>query len=77
VLAANSLFGSDNRAGQDANSVGDLQLCSKLYKLGAEFLVVGADNGEYSSWSTGECTKQPIEAFLPAEPAEEQHNWLF
>jgi hypothetical protein len=49
----------------DANSVGDLQLCSKLYKLGAEFLVVGADNGEYSSWSTGECTKQPIEAFLP------------
>src|SRR5215472_18422811 len=31
------LFGSDNRAGQDANSVGDLQLCSKLYKLGLNF----------------------------------------
>jgi hypothetical protein len=31
--------------GQDANSVGDLQLCSKLYKLETEFLV-GADNGE-------------------------------
>ena len=40
------LFRSDNRAGQDANSVGDLQLCSKLHKLGAEFLIVGADNSQ-------------------------------
>jgi hypothetical protein len=71
------LFGSNNGAGQDANSVRDLQLYSKLYKLWAEFLVVRAHNGKYSGWGTGECTKQPIEAFLPTESAKEQHERLF
>ena len=46
------LLESDNGTGDDANSVSDPQLCCELCKLGAETLVVGADNGQYSGWGS-------------------------
>jgi hypothetical protein len=37
--------GSNNGAGQDANSVRDPQVCGKLFELGSEILVIGARDG--------------------------------
>ena len=71
------LFGSNNGAGQNANSIRNPQLCSKFYKFGNEILVVGATTASVPDRVRANACKSRSRPFFQLSLPQEQHEQLF